>query len=127
MRMLADTLREECRLYDIDVHISFPANILSPGFEVEERTKPEVTRRIEGAAATETPEAVAKHIIQRLEKGQKHITYQFEGALIKVVSCRINADVEYDVGNDRTRQSNFRLDSWVYWISCLPLHQVVVA
>jgi 3-dehydrosphinganine reductase len=84
LRMLADTLREECVLYDIDVRCCFPANISTPGFEVEERTKPEITKKIEGTAATETPEAVATKIIDRLERGQKHITYQFEGDLIKV-------------------------------------------
>jgi len=84
VRMLADTLREECVLYHIGVRCCFPANILTPGFEIEEQTKPEITRKIEGSAASETPEAVAKKIIERLERGHKHITYQFEGDFVKV-------------------------------------------
>jgi 3-dehydrosphinganine reductase len=84
MRMLADTLREECLLYDVDISCSFPANILTPGFEEEERTKPEITRKIEGTAGAETAEVVAKRIISRLERGDKHITYQFVGDLVKV-------------------------------------------
>lgn len=86
MRMLADTLREECILYDIDIHCSFPANILSPGFEQEEKTKPAITKTIEGTAGAETPEVVARNIIARLEKGHKHITYEFVGDMVKVIA-----------------------------------------
>jgi len=84
LRMLADTLREECILYDIDISCAFPANILTPGFEEEEKTKPEITRKIEGTAGAETPDVVAKRIISQLERGHKHITYQFVGDLVKV-------------------------------------------
>lgn len=84
IRMLADTLREECVLYDIDIHCSFPASILSPGFEEEAKTKPALTMEIEGTAGAETSETVARHIIKQLEQGHKHITYQFVGDLVKV-------------------------------------------
>ena len=84
VRMLADTLREEFLLYDIDVHCSFPSNILTPGFEIEQQTKPRITSAIEGTAGTETPEVVANHIIRRLERGDKHITYELPGTIIKV-------------------------------------------
>ena len=82
--MLADTLREECLLYDIDVHCSFPANILSPGFENEGKTKPAITKKIEGTAGVDKPDVVAKHLVNHLERGHKHITYEFEGTIIKV-------------------------------------------
>jgi 3-dehydrosphinganine reductase len=84
IRMLADTLREECLLYDIDVHCSFPAGILSPGWDEEEKTKPEITRKLEGPGGAESPETVAKAIIDRLERGHKHITYEFVGTMLKV-------------------------------------------
>jgi 3-dehydrosphinganine reductase len=84
IRMLADTLREECVLYDIDIHCSFPASILTPGFEEEEKTKPALTQKIEGTAGAESPETVARYIIDQLERGHKHITYQFLGDLVKV-------------------------------------------
>jgi 3-dehydrosphinganine reductase len=84
IRMLADTLREECLLYDIDIHCTFPANFSSPGFQEEEKTKPEITRELEGTAGVESTEVVATKVIQRLEKGEKHITYQFVGSMVKV-------------------------------------------
>jgi len=90
IRMLADTLREECLLYDIDVHCIFPANFTSPGFEVEEITKPEITRALEGTAGIESVEAVSKMIVNRLERGHRHITYNFVGSMVKVrpIACR---------------------------------------
>jgi 3-dehydrosphinganine reductase len=100
IRMLADTLREECILYDVDVHCSFPANILSPGLEQEEKTKPEITRKIEGVAGAETPIVVARMIISRLERGEKHITYQFVGHMLKVPPLGSGLTVEYDAGDD---------------------------
>src|SRR5436190_18145123 len=86
IRMLADTLREECLLYDIDIHCIFPANILSPGFQEEGKTKPEITRIFEGTAGVETAETVSGRFITRLERGHKHITYEFVGSMVKVVS-----------------------------------------
>ena len=86
IRMLADTLREECLLYDIDIHCTFPANFLSPGFQEEGKTKPEITRVFEGTAGVETAETVSRRIITRLERGHKHITYGFVGSMVKVAS-----------------------------------------
>jgi len=100
LRMLADTLREECLLYDIDISCSFPANILTPGFDEEERTKPEITRKIEGTAGAESAEVVAKRIINCLEKGHKHITYQFVGDLVKVSYTLYQLTGEYDARDD---------------------------
>ena len=101
IRMLADTLREECVLYDIDVHCSFPANILSPGFEIEEQTKPEITKKMEGTAGAEKSEDVAHWIIERLERGHKMITYEFVGTMLKVASLH-QIDIEHVDRNDTT-------------------------
>ena len=102
--MLADTLREECILYDIDIHCSFPANILSPGSEQEEKTKPAITKTLEGTAGAEPPDVVARHIIERLGRGHKHITYEFVGSMVKVFPpYNPQLMAEYDVWNDRTR------------------------
>lgn len=84
IRMLADTLREECILYDIDIHCSFPANFYSPGFMEEEKTKPEIIRKLEGGGGIKTAEVVAQRIVDRLERGDKNITYQFVGTMLKV-------------------------------------------
>ena len=84
IRMLADTLREECILYDIDIHCTFPSNFLSPGFHEEGKTKPEITKVLEGTASIDSTEFVSRCIIDRLERGHKHITYEFVGSMVKV-------------------------------------------
>ena len=129
LRMLADTLREECVLYDIDVRCCFPANILTPGFEIEEQTKPEITKKLEGVATTETPEAVAKKIIDRLERGHKHITYQFEGDLVKVAPPRptLELTAEYDARNDGTRSTCVRHDAQSHCFYCMAFCKVFMA
>jgi hypothetical protein len=44
---LADALRSELLLYDIDVHIFFPPTMYTPGYEEENKTKPTITLKIE--------------------------------------------------------------------------------
>ena len=101
IRMLADTLREECMLYDIDIHCTFPANFSSPGFEDEEKTKPAITRKLEATAGIESAEVVAQRIVERLEKGEKHITYEFVGSMVKVLPVDFTLTfTEHDGGND---------------------------
>jgi 3-dehydrosphinganine reductase len=56
---LADTLHSELLLYGIDVHIFFPPTMFTPGYEVENRTKPKVTKRIEEADKGLTAEQAA--------------------------------------------------------------------
>ena len=46
---LAEALRSELILYNIDVHIYFPATMFTPGYEEENKTKPKITMEIEGA------------------------------------------------------------------------------
>lgn len=48
VRGLAECLRNEFILYDIGVSIFHASSMDSPGFAVEEQTKPEITRKIEG-------------------------------------------------------------------------------
>ena len=61
---LAESLRSELILYGISVHAYFPATILSPGFEEENKTKPKITLEIEGADEGLTPAQCAKGLIK---------------------------------------------------------------
>lgn len=64
IRGLAETLRSELILYGISVHAYFPATIFSPGLEEENKTKPKITKEIEGADEGLTPEQCAKGLIK---------------------------------------------------------------
>ena len=47
LKGLAETLRSECLLYGIDVHIFFAPTMSSPGLEEETKTKPALTQKFE--------------------------------------------------------------------------------
>jgi short-subunit dehydrogenase len=61
---LAEALRSELILYEIDVHCFFPCTIYTPGYEEENKTKPKVTLKIEEADSGLTPEQVAAGILK---------------------------------------------------------------
>jgi 3-dehydrosphinganine reductase len=56
---LADTLQSEMMLYGVGVHIFFPGVMFTPGFEEENRMKPEIVKTIEGTADGLTAEQAA--------------------------------------------------------------------
>jgi len=66
---LADTLHSELLLYNIDVHIYFPATMYTPGYDEENKTKPEIVRKIESTDEGVTPDQAA----QALYKGASSI------------------------------------------------------
>lgn len=64
IRGLAEGLRAEMQLYGISVHCYFPGTIYTPGYELENKTKPALTAKIEGAADGLTPEECADKLIK---------------------------------------------------------------
>ncbi|KAI8453726.1 hypothetical protein BY996DRAFT_7137945 [Phakopsora pachyrhizi] len=83
LRGLAESLRLEMILYDIKVHCYFPATILSPGFDEEQKCKPELTKEIEGVDEGQSPEKCAKKLIRGLKNDQFLITSDPIGDLIR--------------------------------------------
>lgn len=61
---LAETLRNELILYDIDVHILFPGTIYSPGYVEENKTKPKITLKIEEGDDGLQPDQVAAALLK---------------------------------------------------------------
>ncbi|KAI5863224.1 short-chain dehydrogenase [Durotheca rogersii] len=81
LRALADTLVQEVELYPqkVRVHVVYPGSISSPGFEIENRTKPEITKIIEDGDPVQTPDDVAALAIAGLERGYYSVTVAFLG------------------------------------------------
>ncbi|KAI9466678.1 oxidoreductase [Lactarius psammicola] len=77
IRGLAETLRQELLLYSIDVHLYMPGTMYSPGYEEEEKTKPELVRKIEESDEGLTPERAAEGLYQGVRKGEFYITDTF--------------------------------------------------
>lgn len=86
LRALADTLQQECLLYDIAVHCCFPATIYSPGYEQEELVKPAVTKKLEEGDSGQTPVEVARVCIGGLERGETSVTTGFVGGVMRATA-----------------------------------------
>ncbi|WFD26515.1 hypothetical protein MNAN1_001498 [Malassezia nana] len=86
MSGLAECLRMELQLHGIDVHAYFPATILSPGFEEENKTKPSLTKEIEGTDEGQTPEQCAAHLLRGIERHQFSVTDGVIGYFMRIAS-----------------------------------------
>jgi len=86
LRGLADCLRSEFKCLNIKVTAYFPANILTPGFEEENRLKPTETAEIEGTSPGCTPEVAADVLIEGIKSGCYGITNNLDSTLGMIAS-----------------------------------------
>lgn len=90
VRTLADILRQECIPYDIKVQCVFPGNIDTEGFENEEKTKPEITKIIEGPSDAMNPDDCAALVLKLLDSGQEMVHTDLIGWVLNSVSMGIS-------------------------------------
>jgi 3-dehydrosphinganine reductase len=60
---LAESLRFELAMYDIDVHVFAPCTMYTPGYEAEMQTKPAITKKIEETDEGLSPEQAARAML----------------------------------------------------------------
>ncbi|KAE8325502.1 hypothetical protein BDV39DRAFT_103216 [Aspergillus sergii] len=128
IRSLSDTLNQEIEMYngtrqsksqinatpaDVKIHTVFPMGILSPGFDNEQKLKPELTKQLEAADKPQTPNEVARIAIAALERGEYLITTMFVGHVMKGSAM-----------GGSPRNSTVR-DTLTSWLSSLAFLQVV--
>jgi len=65
------------------VHLFLPATILSPGLDNENKTKPNITKKLEEGDTPLTPEECAREMIKGLERGDHFITYEPVGHMLR--------------------------------------------
>jgi len=70
---LSETLRNELKPHKINVSILYPPSMDTPGFEIENETKPEECRIMEARGGIETPEDVAEVFIHGILKNKFNI------------------------------------------------------
>ncbi|KAI0454598.1 hypothetical protein F5B21DRAFT_514513 [Xylaria acuta] len=106
LRGLADTLVQELEVYpqNVKVHIVYPGGISSPGFERENKTKPEITKILEESDPVQIPDVVAANAIGGLEKGHYSVTVAFLGNVLRWGSLG---------GSPR---NNWIIDTFMSWI-----------
>ena len=84
VRGLADSLRSEFIPLGIKVHSYFPANMDTPGFEQENKTKPQITADIEGTASTMSSKDAARLMLAGVLNERFMITNDYLGELIRI-------------------------------------------
>lgn len=70
---LAEVLRHELKSYNIRISILYPPDTDTPGFEIENQTKPKETEILSGTAKLFSPEKVAKNYLRGISKGKFYI------------------------------------------------------
>ncbi|KAI0689747.1 oxidoreductase [Cytidiella melzeri] len=83
IRGLAEALQSEFVMYGIDIHITFPGTIFSPGLEEENKIKPKITLKLEEADEGLQPDKIAEYLLSGVSKGHFHITYDFIGNIFR--------------------------------------------
>lgn len=107
LRGLADTLAQEALLYPdqpVKVHVVFPGTILSPGFEREQRFKPDITLQLEKDDPQQTPDEVARKAIAGLEAGNHYVTVGLLGEVMRWGSL------------GSARRNNALVDTLMVWL-----------
>ncbi|RIB22180.1 oxidoreductase [Gigaspora rosea] len=89
LRGLAECLRHELILYDISVHCYFAGTIDTPGYKEEMKTKPKITKDIEGDDKM-SPKEAAKALYKGICKGNFFITSDIIGDAIRASTLGIS-------------------------------------
>jgi 3-dehydrosphinganine reductase len=96
----SEALRAEMIAYGIDVFVLCPPDTDTPGLVVENLTKPAETKALTAKASLMTPEAVARAMIEGMEKGKFIIVPGFDGKFTVLAQRLIPGIVRWVV--DRT-------------------------
>lgn len=70
VRGFSESLRSELKPYGIQVSVVYPPDTDTPGFAVENQTKPFETHYISGSAGLMQPEEVAEAVLRGVERGR---------------------------------------------------------
>jgi len=84
LRGLADTLQSEMMLYGVDIHVFFPPTMFTPGYEEENKTKPQIVKTIESTDDGLTADQAALALFKGVQNGYAHITTDLVTTLFRV-------------------------------------------
>ncbi|KAI9883835.1 MAG: hypothetical protein M1823_004389 [Watsoniomyces obsoletus] len=97
IRSLSDVIVQEVRLYnaarghstkpgpeaDVKIHTVFPGTIFTPGYEQENLTKPDITKKLEEGDKGQTEDEVASASFRGLQRGEYLVTTTFLGSILR--------------------------------------------
>ncbi|KAI9293948.1 NAD(P)-binding protein [Neoconidiobolus thromboides FSU 785] len=91
LRAFFENLRNESCFYpNVKLHHFLPGAIDSPGFEVENLTKPKVTRAIEGSVDTITSDYAATCLLKGITRENYNICSDYIGFMARALSNGLN-------------------------------------
>ncbi|KAJ0234202.1 3-dehydrosphinganine reductase TSC10B [Hirschfeldia incana] len=83
---LAQSLQQEVIADDIHVTLVFPPDTDTPGFEEEQKSRPEVTSIIAASSGSMKTEEVAKRAMNGIKAGKFTVSCNFEGFLLSLAT-----------------------------------------
>ncbi|CAC5424892.1 KDSR [Mytilus coruscus] len=115
LRGLAESLQMEMRPYNIYVTVAHPPDTETPGFEEEERNKPEETKLISDTSGLFKPDTVAKQILKDSVNGRFCSYIGLDGWMLANITCGMSpVHSMFDAIQQVLTVSVFRLVSFFY-------------
>ncbi|KAK3764199.1 hypothetical protein RRG08_044126 [Elysia crispata] len=87
LRGLAESLQMEITPYNIRLTLAFPPDTNTPGFEEEQKTKPEETKLISETSGLFSPEKVAQTILDDTVRGRFFSSVGLDGWMLSNLTC----------------------------------------
>ncbi|TPX40100.1 hypothetical protein SeMB42_g06148 [Synchytrium endobioticum] len=84
LRGYADSLRSELVPFNTNVQLFLPANMDTPGFANENKTKPAITAKIEGSIHTISADAAASVMLSGILSNRYYVTSDLIGELMRI-------------------------------------------
>ncbi len=96
----SEALKSELKQFGITVQVLCPPDTDTPGFEVENRTKPEETKAVSAAAKVLSADDVAGDLIRHIRKGTFVIIPGLDGKIVFIAKRLFPRLVEYIMDRD---------------------------
>ncbi|XP_010546852.1 PREDICTED: 3-dehydrosphinganine reductase TSC10A-like [Tarenaya hassleriana] len=87
---LAQALQQEVIADNIHVSLIFPPDTETPGFEEEQKTRPQLTNIIAASSGAMKPEEVAKITLEGIKAGKFSVSCNFEGFLLSTATAGLS-------------------------------------
>ncbi|CAG5028180.1 unnamed protein product [Parnassius apollo] len=87
VRGLAESVLMELVGTNVRLMLAFPPDTDTPGFQIEELTKPKETKLISGSGGLQSPEEVGKKMIHDALNGKVYSVFGFSGKLLSLLNC----------------------------------------
>ncbi|XP_066261492.1 3-ketodihydrosphingosine reductase [Euwallacea similis] len=82
LRGLAESISMELKPYNVSVTLALPPDTDTPGFEIENKTKPKETKLLSESGGLHSPESVAQHLLDDALRGYFFSYIGFESFIL---------------------------------------------